>query len=1089
MNLTTSTELLVKDLLCNAGRVARDQTITLEPMPGNPERRDYNTRRRFLVRTNTSSLAVLVVGKDLTELRQKSELFSQAYPDLACPVFASGTADNDDVLLTEYFAGQTASNALNDPLIGETGLLAALQRLADQLKFAQKASTPEAMTGEIDAVRSKVLGIPYWTNADRSFLEDIVFPFVSEKLSSLPLACRVTNGDFVLSNILLNAQGETRIIDYEQAVLTHFHQEDWLRLTYWNAPRPIREFALSQVDNIDTIQLYLWLKQLYFEAEVNQPAKAQADLQHWGREIRRTLNRQDTGLQRSLLWPTEKRSDISQLLQLQSKAYYNYTRAIELFAFANQREIKIRQMQASFSWRATAWLRALRRKCIDPYFRRPTSLQSPINNGISASAPGFPFSYSDFFRPETIPLQFKINRPIDWTTALAKTAVEGWVFTELPIKLCKVRARVGERLYSGTYGLDRTDIAEKFLAQATSGFLIEIALQDNDAEIVLETSDDQGIWYPFFSRSLVVQRHQTARAAFRSYTNWVARYDTLDSVQLEALRNDSSNIKNAPLISVVLPVYNVPERFLIQAIESVRCQVYVNWELCIADDASTLPHVKRVIEQYVKNDPRIKAVFRPKNGHISEASNSALEIASGEFTSFLDHDDELAPHALYCIAKQISDHPAVEIIYSDEDKIDENGCRFAPHFKPDWNPDLLTSQNYFCHLTTYRTHTLRLVGGLRTGFEGSQDWDLALRITERIKPDQIIHIPRVLYHWRAIEGSTAALLSAKSYTNQAASKAIEEHFSRKAEAVKLSMIIGGHWRVHRRLSTPAPLVTLIIPTRNRRDLLVRCVESIIDKTAYRNFEFLIADNESTDPKLKAYYKKAGKRQRFVVLPCPGPFNFSAINNRAVEQAHGEIIGLLNNDLEAINPDWLDEMVGHAMRPDIGVVGAKLYYPDMTVQHAGVITGIGGVAGHAFKHSARRDQGTPQNRAHVTHNVSAVTAACAVLRKSVYLEAGGFDENNLKVAFNDVDFCLRVQDLGYRNLFTPFAEFIHHESASRGAEDSPEKVARFQTEVAFMKQRWGERLLNDPAYNPNLSLETEDFAYACPPRVEMLPRAT
>jgi GT2 family glycosyltransferase len=297
--------------------------------------------------------------------------------------------------------------------------------------------------------------------------------------------------------------------------------------------------------------------------------------------------------------------------------------------------------------------------------------------------------------------------------------------------------------------------------------------------------------------------------------------------------------------------------------------------------------------------------------------------------------------------------------------------------------------------------------------------------------------------------------------------------------------MGGHWRVHHAISTPPPLVTLVIPTRNRRELLIKCVESILEKTTYENFEILIADNESDDPKLKKYYKKAVKRGRFSVISCPGPFNYSAINNRAVEHAHGEIIGLLNNDLEAINADWLDEMVGHALRAEIGVVGAKLYYPDMTVQHAGVITGIGGVAGHAFKHTAQRDPGTPQNRAYVTHNVSALTAACVVLRKSVFLEAGGFEENNLKIAFNDVDFCLRVQDLGYLNVFTPFAELIHHESASRGLEDSPEKVARFQTEVAFMKQRWGDRLVKDPAYNPNLTLETEDFGFACPPRTPSL----
>jgi GT2 family glycosyltransferase len=1054
MNLTSQTELLVKDLLCNSGRLVRDQTITLEPMPGNPERRDYTTRRRFLVRTDTSSLAVLVVGKDLTQLRQKSELFSQAYPDLACSVFAHGNVDDHDLLLTDYFAGLTAGEALNDPSIGETGVLPALELLASRL--------------------------------NRTFLDHIVFPFAAKTFSGLPVRCRASNGDFVLNNILFNSAGEVRVIDYEQAVVTHFYSEDWLRFTYWKTPGKLRAFALQQISEpVESVQLYLWLKQMAFEAEVNQPAKAQADLQYWGRELRRMLDQQDHELQDSLLWPTEKRSEVSQLLQLQSKAPYNYARAIELYNFARQREIKIRQMQASFSWRATAWLRALRRICIDPYTnKRPRpQLQLP-----QEAHPDFPFSKTDFFWPGAIQLHYQINNPVDWS-AKGDVIVEGWAYTGLAIKLCGIRARIGERAYPGTYGLDRADVADKFLPQAASGFRIEATIGQNDPEIVLETVDEQGVWYPFFSKSFGLPCPRHLQPSFRNYTNWAARYDTLDSVQLDVLRRLATALEAPPLISVVLPVYNIPEDFLRRAIESVRAQIYPYWELCIADDASTQSHIKPLIERYAKQDPRIKPVFRATNGHISAATNSGIEIATGAYTAFLDHDDELAPHALFCIAQLVAEHPTVEVIYSDEDKIDETGQRFSPHFKPDWNPDLLTSQNYFCHLTAYKTATLRAVGGVRLGYEGSQDWDLALRVTERLKPAQILHIPRVLYHWRAIEGSTAESLSAKQYTGQAGRKAVEEHFIREGLSVRLSPIMGGHWRVHYVVPESPPLVTLIIPTRNRRELLIRCVESILDKTTYRNFEILIADNESDDPKLNKYYKKAAKRGHFTVLPCPGPFNFSAINNRAVEQAHGEIIGLLNNDLETINPDWLDEMVGHALRPDIGVVGAKLYYPDMTVQHAGVITGIGGVAGHAFKHSARRDQGTPQNRAHVTHNVSAVTAACAVLRKSVFLEAGGFDENNLKIAFNDVDFCLRVQDLGYRNLFTPFAEFIHHESASRGAEDSPDKIARFQTEVAFMKQRWGKRLLNDPAYNPNLSLETEDFAYACPPRVEMLPRAT
>jgi GT2 family glycosyltransferase len=530
-----------------------------------------------------------------------------------------------------------------------------------------------------------------------------------------------------------------------------------------------------------------------------------------------------------------------------------------------------------------------------------------------------------------------------------------------------------------------------------------------------------------------------------------------------------------------MPVYNTEERWLRRAIESVQAQVYSNWELCIADDASPKPHVRKVLEELAAQDPRIKVVFRASNGHISAASNSALELATGEFCAFVDHDDEIPPHALYYFAELINRDPNSELIYSDEDKISETGVRFNPHFKPDWNPDLLNGQNYICHLAAYRTSTLKAVGGFRTEVEGTQDWDLALRVTERVKPEQIHHIPRVLYHWRAIEGSTALQLKAKDYTTKAARKTLEDHFTRTGKSVSLNLTKGQHWHVRYALPAPTPLVTLVIPTRNRRELIVACIESIRAKTKYPNFEFLIADNESDDAELLAFYEKQKAQGHFSVISCPGPFNFSFINNLAVKHARGEVIGLLNNDLEALDSAWLDEMVSHALRPEIGVVGAKLYYPDMTVQHAGIITGLGGVAGHAFKKFHRNDPGTSSYRPHVVQNLSAVTAACVVMRKAVFEQVGGFDAENLKVAFNDVDFCLRVRALGYRNLFTPFAEFIHHESASRGAEDSPEKIVRFQKEIEYMERRWGRQLLEDPAYNLNFTLDSEDFAYAFPPR--------
>jgi len=771
---------------------------------------------------------------------------------------------------------------------------------------------------------------------------------------------------------------------------------------------------------------------------------------------------------------------------LQRDAARNYRGALDLFATAtrlenllHQRDVKIRQMQASASWKFTAWLRALRRRFVDPYFGKPKGLSLPDRPHAVQLA------LTEFAPPPAPALQSHLDAPRDWSAAAQHVTVRGWVFTEEPVGLRQVRARIGDRFYPGTYGLERPDVGQNFPAAplaAYSGFKIGITIQDGDEHVDLEIADDSGTWHGFLRQPL---RRGAGQAARGTFADWVQEFDTLTPSQCDALRARAAALPRQPLISILLPVYNTAEPWLAKAIESVRAQVYPTWELCIADDASTRPDIRPLLEKFAREDPRIKVVFRSENGHICAASNSALETATGEFAALLDHDDELSPHALLCLAETILAHPDAEVIYSDEDKIDESGFRFDPHFKPDWNPDLLTGQNYFSHLASYRTATLRAAGGFRTGFEGSQDWDVALRLIERVQAAQIHHIPRILYHWRAVDGSTAMHLQEKDYATLAARRALEEHFARTGDKIMLRLVRGGHWHVQRPRPDPAPLVTLVIPTRNRRELLIPCVESLFEKTAYPNFEILVADNDSDDPELLAFYEKMKARGRFEVLPCPGPFNFSAINNRAVQHARGEIVGLLNNDLEVMHPGWLDEMVANAVRPGIGCVGAKLYYPDFRLQHAGVITGLGGVAGHAFKNFPREAPGTPQFRPHLVHNVSAVTAACLVIRKSVFTEAGGFEEHGLKIAFNDVDFCLRVQSLGYRNLYTPFAEFIHHESASRGLEDTPEKIRRFQTEIEFIKTRWGGRLLNDPAYNPNFTLDSEDFALAYPPRVPPL----
>ncbi|WP_346213362.1 glycosyltransferase family 2 protein [Aeromonas veronii] len=558
-----------------------------------------------------------------------------------------------------------------------------------------------------------------------------------------------------------------------------------------------------------------------------------------------------------------------------------------------------------------------------------------------------------------------------------------------------------------------------------------------------------------------------------TYQQWLKHYehDSLNPSKLDAIYQ-SLNYK--PVISVIMATYKTPPALLQACLDSVIAQHYPHWQLCIADDASNDPALATLLSQYAKQDSRIQFTLREKNGHISAASNSALTLAKGEYIALLDHDDLLAPHALLMMAQGINQHPSAGLLYSDEDKIDEQGNRAEPHFKPDWNRDLFYSHNYITHFCVFKSELVNMVGGFREGVEGSQDYDLCLRVIAHLGNRQIIHIPHVLYHWRAIQGSTALSGNEKSYTHKAGLKALQDFFRPTGIDINVSKhALSNCFRVEWPMPEPKPLVSLIIPTRDGYDLLKQCIDSIYQMTRYPHFEVLIINNQSRCPKTLAYFEALAVSHQAKIIDVDEEFNFSLINNIGVEQANGSIVGLINNDIEILNDDWLDEMVRQASRPDIGCVGAKLYYPDGRIQHAGVVLGIGGVAGHSHKYFGKHHHGY-HSRLSLVQNYSAVTAAALLVRKSVYLEVGGLDPE-LKVAFNDVDFCLKVREAGYRNIWTPFAEMIHHESVSRGFEDTPQKQARFAQEINLMQQRWGEELLCDPCYNPNLTLTHEDFS--------------
>lgn len=585
-------------------------------------------------------------------------------------------------------------------------------------------------------------------------------------------------------------------------------------------------------------------------------------------------------------------------------------------------------------------------------------------------------------------------------------------------------------------------------------------------------AQEQGVHW----RTLVLANYEATfsrHTVHHSYAKWLETcWDPSADVMLRALERLSCK----PLISILMPVYNPKPEWLQECLDSVLAQHYPHWELCIADDASSDPEVQQLLAAYAKHDARVRVIYREVNGHICAASNSALELASGEYVALLDHDDRLSETALFHLAEALHRHPDAGLLYSDEDKLDAAGERFDPHFKPQWNPDLLLAQNYLSHLGVYRTGLARAVGGFREGFEGSQDHDLALRVSAQLTPQTIVHIPHVLYHWRAGEGSTALDSGQKDYTSRAGRAAVADHLERAGSKAKVEM---GHYpntyRVRWPLADSPPLISLMVPTRDGVDILKPCVDAILERTDYPNLELLILDNQSTCTATLDYMRAVMNRDsRVRVLRWDEPFNYSAINNFGARHARGEILGLVNNDIEPINPDWLCEMVRQVCRPEIGCVGAKLYYPNDTIQHAGVILGLGGVAGHSHKYFQRSHPGY-FNRLHLAQNLSAVTGACLLLRKAVFEEVDGLNEEHLAIAFNDVDLCLKVREAGYRNLWTPYAELYHHESVSRGADDNPAKRSRARAEQNYMRRIWSEVLDHDPAYSPNLTLAHEDFS--------------
>ena len=558
------------------------------------------------------------------------------------------------------------------------------------------------------------------------------------------------------------------------------------------------------------------------------------------------------------------------------------------------------------------------------------------------------------------------------------------------------------------------------------------------------------------------------------YDQWIAE-NTLSKEETEVARADIEAMPYKPVFSILVPVYNTDPEYLLPMIESVRNQIYPYWQLCLVDDCSPNTYLKAILEQQAIDDERIVIKLNDVNQGISITTNDALSIATGDYIALLDHDDEITIDALYENAKLINAQPDAELIYSDEDKMELDGTRIEPYFKPDFSPDLLDTNNYICHFTVMKKSIMEHIGGFREGLDGSQDHDVILRASRVAK--QVAHIPRVLYHWRKIPGSTAVEYDSKGYAWEAGRKSIENLHRLNDENVHVELgTLKGSYRVVRGIKND-PLVSIIIPFKDKSELLDSCLGSILNRTSYSNFEVIGVSNNSEQElthERMSHFSALDQRIRFVEHNVP--FNFSDICNYGVSQAEGEYLVLLNNDIEILSPDWIQDMLQHAQREHVGAVGSKLIFPDGRIQHAGVVAGMVGAAGHPHKFFPEEHIGY-NGRLHMVSNVSAVTGAMLMVSKEKYQQVGGLDSENLAVAYNDIDFCLKLIDQGYLNVFTPYARAIHHESISRGYEDTDEKMQRLLKEQSHFLTRWDNYLSKgDPFYNPNMSLKNERFSF-------------
>jgi glycosyltransferase involved in cell wall biosynthesis len=1015
---------------------------------------------RFSVRNGLDLL--LTCSKDLQATFNNSKLFHESLPSLSCQPKFIVKGPEYDLIGYDYFDGKPLDQMFVQSKISDLQIREIIDNLKKDLLKIELASSTDAMQSEFNAFIEVFDSNENLSKTDLAIFKNEIIPYIQNFILNTNPRLRWSSGDLIARNILIDEQFDYRIIDYEFAHQTHFFEEDWIRLgSYGEESFLSLEFVKFTKENVPfPLHIYHLLRQTLLNRNV-----------HKGIDY---IHHLKFDLVKIIKESTERKIISSQALRGLSEEVTKYRESCTNYKMENISLEKTKEELQNLYIKQTeekAELHSLNSTLVN----ENTILHQQITESKETQA---------ILKCEKEILIEEKSDLIEEKNATDKQNLS--LRNELEIRDDKIKRIQNSFSWKITALLRflRRKVLDPFKSSLKDDFDPVVYLELNpDLQESFKGNLEEATKH-FHLHGLKEKRAYSYQIApplhLRTYEEWIRRYDTKTSLSSAKLSKDRP-MEN-PFFSIILPVFDPSVSFLESALQSVLDQSYENWELCIVDDASTNTDIKKTLSKFAKRDCRLKIKYREINGHISIASNDAIKMARGKFLVFFDHDDILPTESLSRVAEVLEQHTEVKIVYTDEDKIDKKGIRSDPYFKPDWNPELFLSQNYLCHLTCCDTKLTQEVGCFREGYEGSQDWDLFLRITEKLADSQIFHIPEILYHWRKTNSSTAKSVKTKDYVLDSAKRTLLDTIERRkidGEVIPVSKKFN-YWRIKRKLPTQQPMVSILIPTKDKVELLSTCVNSLINKTNYNNYEIIVLDNDSVNKNTFEFFEKFTKNKLCKVHKVPGSFNYSKINNEGVRVAKGEILVLLNNDIEIIDSCWLEEIVSHAIRPEIGCVGAKLFYSDDTIQHAGVILGLGGVAGHAYRGFNKNHSGS-RLRLHLSQNFEAVTAACLAVKKTIFEEVNGLNEENLAVAFNDVDFCIKVRQARYRNLWTPNAILYHHESASRGSDEAPENKNRFQKEVKYMKETWSNVLQNDPTYNPNLTLDREDFSLSFPPR--------